>query len=207
MDNIINKIKELKDNSMCEIIIHAKSLKNGQYECEELNIPKDSVLSSIVMNFNCIYVDNWIRILGQGNSEHNGIMYYNTLIEDNYLYGMFIVAYDIVGGIYAINISRFNTEKNMIWYFAPDTLEWESLNMNYWNFIVWAMQGNIDEFYETMRWKNWKDDCKNVKPNMCYLVYPFLWSKEYDENTADRKIVPFDEVMKLNFDYCKKIQF
>ncbi len=206
MDNIWGKIKEISYKSNHEIIIFEGTLENGQKECKELNIPNDSVLASVVMNCNGIYVDNWIRILGQGNEMRNGVLYYNTLLDDSCLEGMFIVANDVVGGIYAINISRFEIDKSKIWYFAPDTLEWESLGMKYSDFIAWTAQGNISEFYESMRWDSWKNDCKKVELNTGYLIYPFLWAKECDKNTASKKVVLFDELMKLNFDYSKKLQ-
>lgn len=92
-------------------------------------MPKDSVLECVITNCNGICIDNWIRILGQGNKKQHGVAYYNNLSDDECLSGMFIVANDVVGGIYAINISKFETEKDMVWYFAPDTLEWESLEI------------------------------------------------------------------------------
>ena len=205
MDNMWKKIQELLCKSKYEITIFEGKKENGQNECKKLNIPDESVLASVVMNCNGIYVDNWIRVLGQGSESRKGVLYYNTLVNDSCLEGMFIVANDVVGGIYAINISRFQIEKSMIWYFAPDTLEWESLGMKYSDFIAWVVQGNINEFYEFMRWDNWRSDCKKVELNTCYLIYPFLWAKECDINSATKKIVLFDELMNLNFDYAQKL--
>ena len=206
MDNIWSKIREMLCKSKYEMTIFEGTLENGEKECKKLNIPSDTVLASVVMNCNGIYIDNWIRILGQGNEKRNGVFYYNTLIDDRCLDGMFIVANDVVGGIYAINISRFESEKSIIWYFAPDTLEWESLGMKYSDFVAWAAQGNINEFYESMRWDTWRSDCKKVELNTGYLIYPFLWAKECNKNTANKRIVLFDELMNLNFDYAKKLQ-
>ncbi len=206
MDNTWNEIKEMLDKSKYEMIIFEGTIENGQRECRKLGIPKDSILASVVINCNGIYIDNWIRILGQGNEKRNGVLYYNTLVDDSCLTGMFIVANDVVGGIYAINISRFEIEKNMIWYFAPDTLEWENLSMKYLDFIIWAAQGNTSDFYESVRWDGWRRDCKKVELNTGYLIYPFLWAKECNKNTAKKKIVLFDEIMILNFDNSKKLQ-
>lgn len=151
MDNTWNKIKEILYKSKHEVIIFEGTIENGQRECGKLSIPNDSILASVVINCSGIYIDNWIRILGQGNEKRNGVSHYNTSVDDSCLYGMFIVANDVVGGIYAINISRYEYEKNMIWYFAPDTLEWENLSMKYLNFITWAAQGNVSDFYASMR--------------------------------------------------------
>lgn len=206
MHSIWNEIKKICHESTYEIIIFEGTLENGQRECEKLNISNDLVLASVVKNCNGISIDNWIRILGQGNQIRNGVLYYNTLLlDDSCLNGMFIVGNDVVGGIFAINTSKFGIDKYMVWYFAPDTLEWESLGMKYADFIAWAVQGNINEFYESMRWCTWKNDCKKIHSDFGCLIYPFLWAKECDINTATKKSVSFDELMKLNFDYSKKL--
>lgn len=76
--------------------------------------------------------------------------------------------------------------------------------MQYSDFIAWIAQGNIDEFYSTMRWTTWKEECKNVKFNEAILIYPFLWSKEIQLENVDKKIVPAEELLKINQEYSKK---
>ena len=119
----------------------------------------------------------------------------------NDIEGLFLVASDVLGGLFAINIYE---GKNLIWYFAPDTLEWKCMDMQYNEFLAWCMQGDIDEFYSTIRWNNWKDDVKNIGINFALLIYPFLWSRECDIETASKKMVSIDEVIKINFEYHKK---
>ncbi len=82
------------------------------------------------------------------------------------------------GGIFALNAERFSEGIGEVWYFAPDTLAWEYLGMKYSEFIAWTAQGNIDEFYSTMRWSTWKEECKDIKFNEAILIYPFLWPNE-----------------------------
>ncbi len=206
MDKTWEKINEVFCGSKYKITIFDGKIENGRDECYKLNIPYDSVLASVVMNCSGIIVDNWIKLLGQGSENTNGVLHYNTIIQDSCLDGMFIVAIDVVGGIFAINISRFSNEKNYIWYFAADTLEWECLSMKYADFVAWVAQGNINEFYESMRWINWENDCNKMEFNTCYLIYPFLWAKECDVNSATKKVILADELIKLNFDYAKKIK-
>jgi len=111
------------------------------------------------------------------------------------------VASDVPGGLYAINISRFPENRNMIWYFAPDSLEWECLELSYNEFVAWSLQGDTDGYYSSMRWQSWKEDVKDIAMNDAILIYPFLWAKECDIETADKKIVKADEVIKMNFEY------
>ena len=119
---------------------------------------------------------------------------------------MIIMGLDVVGGLFAINLNKFNEGNNLIWYFAPDTLDWECLDMQYNEFLAWSMQGNIDEFYSTMRWNNWQEDVKNIGINYALLIYPFLWARECNIEKASKKMVSIDEIIKLNFEYHNKFE-
>lgn len=176
----------------------------GKQECILMNIPDNTLLYSIVSNSKGVIVDHWIRLLGHDEKGVWGVKQFNSESSySQYFEGLFIVSDDIVGGIYAININRFKNDQNKVWYFAPDTLQWECLNMKYSEFVVWTMQGNVDDYYATMRWKNWKYDCDGVPTNKAILVYPFLWSKECDLETSQKSVVPLDEIIHLNFHYSE----
>ena len=92
-----------------------------------------------------------------------------------------------------------------VWYLAPDTLEWESLSFEYSEFIAWLAQGNINEFYQSMRWENWRDLATNVEIDQGILIYPFLWSDEIIIQNATKKIVPFYELVSINMEYISKL--
>lgn len=209
MEDKWQNIKMVLNKSKRKIKIYQGSNALGIKEYRLLNIPEGSVLSSVISNSSGICVDDWIRILGQEDDMRHGVKYYNrinaNILDCPLLDGLFIVANDVVGGIFAINISRYDVDISKIWYFAPDTLEWESLGMEYFEFIAWISQGNIDEFYSTMRWDNWRKDCNDLSFEKAYLIYPFLWAKECEINSANKKIVPFSELISLNFEYASKL--
>ena len=52
-----------------------------------------------------------------------------------------------------------------------------------------------------MQWNGWNEIAKQADFNQAILVYPFLWSKEVNINTATKNIVPFDELFALNMKY------
>ena len=202
MKNIGSEIESIIKQSKKKVTVFNGDYETGKKECNELQIPLDSVLSSIVLHSCGITVDNWIRIFGQNSSSNNGVFHYNR--KNSYLNritGMFLVASDVLGGLYAINITKFHDKRNMIWYFAPDTLEWECLDMMYNEFVAWSLQGNTDEFYSSMRWENWRDDVKDITMDSAILVYPFLWSKECDLQKASKKTIKLDEIIEMNFEY------
>ena len=199
MKNIWKEILDIADKSNKIIDVHAGSKELGAKECISLNIPEDSVLYSVVTNSNGIIIDNWIRLWGQTDNDNHGVGYYNALFKNN-IEGLFLVASDVLGGLFAINLNRFDEGNNLIWYFAPDTLDWECMDLQYNEFLAWCMQGDIDEFYSTMRWNNWKEDVKNIGINYALLIYPFLWAKECDIEMASKKVVSIDELINMNFE-------
>lgn len=211
MSTIDNKLwQEIKNmiiKSNRQSFLNLDKIERGKESLDILKITSESVLGSIILNTSGIIFDNWIRVLGHDSEVNRGILSYNLIKEDGVaqkIDKMLIVADDVVGGIFALNAGRFSEGIGKVWYFAPDTLAWESMDMEYSEFIAWIAQGNIDEFYSTMRWSTWKEDSKNVKFNEAVLIYPFLWSNEIQLEKADKKIVSAEELLNINQEYSKK---
>lgn len=178
----------------------------GTNQVNELMVNYNSVLATIVYTTAGITVNKCIRILGQGNDEIPSICEINE-IRDGYperIKGFLIVATDIFGGMYAMNVTELNGKMGMMHYFAPDTLEWEPLDMKYAQFLSWAVDGNTEEFYESMKWSDWEKYADETRFDQGILIYPFLWSKEIKIESATKKIVPFQELINVNMDYRKK---
>lgn len=206
-NNLWQEINNMFISSNRQLILNSDELEDGIKSLDVLQVTSKSALGSIILNTSGIVIDNWIRILGHDSNTNRGILSYNSIGENGVatqVDKMLIVADDVVGGLFALNAGKFSEGIGELWYFAPDTLEWESLEMQYSEFIAWIAQGNIDEFYSTMRWSTWKEECKNVKFNEAILIYPFLWSNEIQLEKADKKIVPTEELLKINQEYSKK---
>ncbi len=202
------EVLSLFNNSNKQVHIYEGMETVGMAEIENMGIDINSVLGVIVLYTQGISIENWIRVLGQKSNEHNGISQYNSEqvnVDDAIMKGMLMVAQDIAGGVFAINKSRFTEGIDQVWYFAPDTLEWECMDMNYGEFVAWLAQGNTNEFYESMRWETWENDCHNIDFDQVCLIYPFLWSNECDLRTATKKVVPFRELLGINMEYAKKL--
>ena len=196
-------------NSNRNIMLSRVKMSNGQDALDALKITSKSALGSVIFNTAGITVDNWIRVLGSENEENRGILSYNKIGEDGVAKNidkMLIVADDVVGGVFALNAGKFSVGIGDVWYFAPDTLQWESLEMKYSEFISWIAIGNTDEFYRTLRWSKWKDDVCNVTFDEAILIYPFLWSNEIEIEMAEKKLVPVEELLKINQEYSTKFK-
>ncbi len=175
--------------------------------CGALKISSKSALGAIVMNTSGVTFDDWIRLYGCDTAERNGISKINLMSKDgnlNRISQMLIVATDVVGGMFAINAGKFGEGVGHVWYFAPDTLDWEDLGLKYPEFLAWLSKGNVEEFYQSMKWEGWRDCSKNAGFNEGILVYPFLWSEESDVESASKSIVPFEELFNLNVEHRRK---
>ncbi len=91
---------------------HVGVLPNNRVEGEEvllkLQVTNKSAMGAIASECGGILVDNgWLRILGSGNENISGnLLSWNNVGEIKIEYSIknaMIIAYDIVGGVYAIN--------------------------------------------------------------------------------------------------------
>jgi hypothetical protein len=165
-----------------------------------LQITNKSTMGSIILETGGILIDNgWLRILGSGNVDICGdILSWNgfsgTNIK-NVIKDVLIIAYDVIGGFFAINAGAFEGEIKKVYYFAPDALEWEPMDIGYTEFIEWVLEGDISLFYESFRWKGWEKDTINLKGNEAFSFYPFLWTKQGENITkVNRKNIPIEEI-------------
>jgi len=177
--------------------------KRADEELLRAQISTKSPMGAIVHQTGGILIDGgWIRILGSGSAKLNrGLMEWNkgrTFSNEGEKGGFLLVADDVLGGYFAINAGELGEEIGHIYYFAPDTLKWESLGCGYSNFIYWTLRGEISKFYEMFKWKNWETDVKSLTGNQVFSFYPFLWSKEArDFRKVDRTIVAIEENYSL----------
>ncbi|MCR5743890.1 MAG: DUF2625 domain-containing protein [Lachnospiraceae bacterium] len=170
-----------------------------------IGLNDDTSIGAVIRNTKGIIVDNTVRILGQGDKEIDGMDVVNEIEDGRMLIdGKLIVATDIVGGAYAMNITDMGSVIGSIWYFAPDTLKWEALGIKYSEFLYWTALGNMDDFYKSLRWRDWKQMAAGLTFNQAYMFYPFLWSKECDRDSAKKSVVPYKEILGINLEYGKK---
>lgn len=198
------QIKNLFNESDRQVRI-LENKDQGMDELSALGASPDSVFGNIILNTNGIVVDNWISILGHSSAKHAGVADFSARMGLDFG-AMLIVAVDIVGGLFAINMGRFNEDQGAIWYFAPDTLEWESLELRYSDFIAWIAQGDISGFYQSFRWNGWEKDVEEVDGfNDGILIYPYLWAQECDIESASKKVVPLKEIIGSNLEFANEV--
>ena len=175
-----------------------KFLKCNKKITDSIERPQE--LKFILEHFSYVTVNGYLKILG--NDSENGFSYCNELFSKCYNSNHCLIAYDILGGLFAINIEKLNS----IEYFAPDTLEWEDLEIDYKEFLYWVTTNQLDIFYQELIVPNLLTLDLSLEKNEVVLTYPFIWSMEYTPSGAVRKIVPFKELLEMNADFYRQLR-
>lgn len=199
-DSAMEEIKKWQSASERKITLLPTEQEKGKKQLVDLQVTTRSSLGAVAFETGGILIhQGWLRILGSGHPHlPRSITSWNQQCALN---GMLLVADDVIGGFFAINDGMFPDSVGGIWYFAPDSLSWEDLEIGYTDFLHWAMTGDIHTFYETFFWKDWEKDISKLKGDEMFAIYPFLWSKEARELTMDgcsKKPVPALEIWEMS---------
>ncbi|WP_299467718.1 DUF2625 domain-containing protein [Mucilaginibacter sp.] len=194
-DMLKQEISTAKNKS---IILPANENKAGE-ALYQAQVTSRSLMGAVIYFTGGILIDNgWIRLLGSGSNMlprslpgwNKGKTFNNFGDRPGYL----LIADDAIGGFFAVNGGALGADMGKVYYLAPETLKWESLNKNYSDFVDFCLNGDLDKFYESYRWKNWKKETAVLNGDNVYSFYPFLWSKEgQDISKSSRKVVPVQE--------------
>jgi len=179
--------------------------KQRQQALLDTQVTIRSPMGAIVYHTGGLLIDHgWLRLLGSGHARlPRSMAAWNqgrsTTSEGKSL-GFWLIADDVVGGFFALNGGAFGRPDDHVFYFAPDTLRWESMNgMGYSEFLVWSLGPNLVKFYETSRWRDWEDEVSALNGDKAFSFYPFLWTEEgKDIAKCDRKPCAIPEIFSIN---------
>ena len=107
-----------------------------------------------------------------------------------------MVAYDVLGGTFAVNVSALPGREGEVHYFAPDTRAWEPLEVDHAGFLAWSLSGATREFYADTRWPGWEAEVRRLPLSQGLLLQPLPFSAEPGRAVpTSRRPVPFDELL------------
>jgi hypothetical protein len=159
-------------------------------------------MGSIIYHTGGIVCDSWIRLLGSGSE---GIRRSLPTWNEKRASGFLLVADDVVGGFFAIDGGGLGFKPGNVCYWAPDSLEWISLDRGYTDFIHWVMTHDLDAFYGALRWPGWRDDVGDMSGDKCFMFYPFLWAREGSISNCHRGVIPIEEAYDSKIDLISQL--
>ena len=193
-------VREWFEDAENQFTILPKDAERANTELINAQVTTRSAMGAIIYETGGILIDyGWIRVLGSGCPQlDRGLMEWNKGKSfENYgdRSSFLLVADDVIGGYFAINAGGLGDEIGKVYYLAPDTLEWESLECGYSDFINWLFNGDIESFYESFKWSTWEEDVEKINGNQTFISVPFLWTDEAQEDVdnINRKVVSAEE--------------
>jgi hypothetical protein len=187
-----------------------RTLPEAERTLHHLQVTVRSPLGAIAYETGGVLIDSgWLRLLGSGSPRMPGsLRSWNDGSVDSFgLAGKaVVVAHDAIGGFFALNGGAFDGDPGDVCYFAPNSLEWEDLELPYSDFLDWAVDGDLETFYEDSRWPQWREQVAPLSGDRGILIYPPLWAAEGgDLANRTRNPVPIGELWGLAHEWRSQL--
>lgn len=163
-----------------------------------LQVTTRSTLGAVAWETGGILIDSgWVRLLGSGSVALPGSLRSWNDGEKLHIPDALIVAYDAIGGFFALDGGAFSAPNGNVHYFSPDTLQWEDLKMTYSGFVHWLCIEPLAQFYSAFRWPGWETDVAALPGDQGFSIYPPLWAAGGPIAERSRRSVPVIELWGL----------
>ncbi len=173
-----------------------------------LQVTTRSGLGGLAFHTGGVLVDGgWLRVLGGGSPRlARSLVSWNQIGAPQVrMPGAMLVGDDALGGVFAIDGGAFGNRDGKVWYMAPDTLEWECLDMGHMDWLHWTLTGDLAGFYESMRWPGWEAEVAALTGDQVISVYPPLWAAGASVAERKRAAVPVEEMWQLQLDLRRQL--
>ncbi|MCI0571310.1 MAG: DUF2625 domain-containing protein [Myxococcaceae bacterium] len=183
----------------------------GEATLVALQVTTRSPMGAVALESGGLLVDHgWLRILGSGHVRlSDDLATWNGLrgegVRPVTAPGALVVAYDVLGGFFAINGGALPGPVPHVFYLAPDTLKWEDLGRGYSDFLRFAFDADLARFYEGQRWPGWEMDVATLNGGQLFSFYPPLFTKEGAVGTSARKPVPARESWGVALELARQV--
>jgi hypothetical protein len=144
-------------------------VRTAEQTLYRLQVTTRSMMGAVALNCGGLVIDHgWLRILGGAAEglpslgEANGMSDPN---EGDRLPPSLVVAFDVLGGQFAVNGGGLRAESGEVCYFGPDTLAWHPIGVGYSKFVFWALGGGLTDFSEHLRWPGWEQEVGDIPPS------------------------------------------
>jgi hypothetical protein len=171
-----------------------------------LQVTTRSPLGALAWETGGMILDHgWLRLLGGGTPTLPDIASASPIADGPPPF--LVVAQDVLGGVFAVNGDGLPTEPGEVGYFAPDTLAWLGLGAGHGDFVRWALTGDTESFFASLRWPGWEDEVRAARPDQAIAMYPFLFTAEGSSDVAStsRRLVPWTELAGFHQDALRQL--
>lgn len=218
VDELINEtdpgwtlVKEWINSAKNKVEILSVDTVKAKDALHKVQVTTGSPMGAIVyMTGGLLVDDGWIRVIGSGNPKLGRTLpdwnKGKSFKEFGEMPSFLLVADDAVGGFFLLNGGRLGNDLGKIYYFSPDNLEYEPLDITYTEFLQFCFNSDLNKFYKGKRWAKWRNEVSKLDGDKVFAFYPFLWTKEgKDINKNSRKVVSVEEQYHLNVDTRKRL--
>jgi hypothetical protein len=198
----IEKIREWIRNGENDCVLLPPSAQREEV-LVQTQVTTRSTMGAIAYETGGILIDGgWLRFPGSGHPKLPRTLPGWNQGRAN---GLYLVADDAVGGFFAINGGALGADVKHMYYWAPDSLDWEPLQIGFSDFFTWALSDRLAQFYETLRWPSWREDIAGLSGDRCFSFYPFLWTKEGSVAAGHREEIPIHEAFDLKVHLVRQL--
>lgn len=170
---------------------------------QSVQVSTHSTLGALAYDTGGLLIDDgWVRLLGSGHPKlPRSLHKWNAQRAD----GFYLVGDDAVGGFFALNGGALGPDLGSVHYWAPDSLEWECLELGLTDFVNAFLTSQITAFYQGLRWSTWRADLNDLSSDQCFFFYPFLFSKEGSVGGSDRSKISISEAFDVKVDIVRQL--
>ena len=176
--------------------------EDGERTLLSLQVTTRSVLGATAYHAAVVRVDHgWVRLLGAGSPDI-AVSLADPLAggEAPPFEHALLIAYDAVGGFFAVNGGGLPGEPGHVLYLQPDDLTWLSFERGHEDWLRWLLDADLGEFYDGVRWPGWETDAAALPDGRTAFFSPPLFLKP-DDGKRHRGTVPVSEAWHLAHDF------
>jgi hypothetical protein len=210
-DDAWNQVRAWQAASRRSVEILDCRRADGEAALLAAQVTTRSPMGALALHSGGILIDGgWLRFLGAGNERiGGGLREWNESLGgaglDPPVGEALLVAYDALGGWFAINGGRWPDRLGAIRYLTPDATGWQSLDVGYSGLLEWSMSDDLDRFYEAQRWPTWQSEVGSLEPDEAISIYPPLGFEATPIADRSRRAVPARELWGLHQEIARQV--
>lgn len=187
------------EQALVSVAVLPADARRGEEALHRLQVSTGSTLGALAVHCGGLLVDNgWLRILGSGSGELPDLASANSLppAAQGSPPPHLVVAYDVLGGVFAVDGGGLGVAPGEVCYCGPDTLVWDTMGVGHSAFVHGALSGALGDFFSTLRWPHWEHEVAALQPWQGLSLYPPPFTAQgQDLAAASRRAVPLQELV------------